>query len=284
MQETIFTERWFSHHALNGLRAALHGMDPELKASEAALVPQLVLHLLDRERRDPGFGYSDILGFYGFCQRNLRRTASQIYQDLWVLFMLGEKRDGYFVEFGACDGRMMSNTLLLEKAYGWTGILAEPNPRWHAGLAGNRGCAVSHLCVAAESGQEVTFLDVPAMPELSRLAATTPDDVHEKNGNRAQTLPITVRTVSLGDLLDSHGAPGIIDYLSVDTEGSELEILRAFDFDRYRIRLLTVEHAGEADKRAGLLALLESKGFTRWHTSLSRWDDWYVGPAFRAPG
>ena len=72
--------------------------------------------------------------------------------------------------------------------------------------------------------------------------------------------------------------PDVIDYLSIDTEGSELEILQTFDFDAYKFRLITVEHAGEKEKREKICSLLESKGYNRWLPILSRWDDWYIGP------
>ena len=74
--------------------------------------------------------------FVSVIQNNT--TNSQNYQDLWALFENKFKRDGFFVEFGATDGVTGNNTLLLEREYGWTGILAEPNPHWHNDLFYNR--------------------------------------------------------------------------------------------------------------------------------------------------
>lgn len=62
------------------------------------------------------------------------RSMSQLGQDLWVLEQTNYKRGGYFVEFGATDGVMLSNTWLLEEEFGWTGLLAEPNPKFFAKL------------------------------------------------------------------------------------------------------------------------------------------------------
>jgi len=77
------------------------------------------------------------------------------------------------------------------------------------------------------------------------------------------------------DLLGSSGAPTVIDYMSVDTEGSELEILGAFDFSRYDVRVITVEHNFTAN-RGSLHELLVRNGFSRKFESFSQWDDWYV--------
>lgn len=86
-----------------------------------------------------------------------------------------------------------------------------------------------------------------------------------------------VETVSLNDLLAQHGAPSHVDYLSVDTEGSELDILQAVDFDRWSFGVLTVEH-GHLPQRAGIQALLTSKGYRQVLPELSGFDDWYLGP------
>jgi hypothetical protein len=87
---------------------------------------------------------------------------------------------------------------------------------------------------------------------------------------------IEVTTVSLLDLLEQHGAPRDIDYLSVDTEGSEFDILSAFDFSRYRIRIISVEHNYMETKREAIRQLLAQHGYRREFEAFSNWDDWYV--------
>lgn len=279
-QRTIFSQSWFTGSIFDGLVRTLFGTAAARRGAEDAFFQRLIIHLLDSQKAGE-LRHADILSFYGFCQRHLTRSSAQILQDLWVLFMTGEKHGGFFVEFGACDGVLLSNTKLLESDYGWSGILAEPNQLWHAALAENRKADISHLCVHAASGKRVAFFSTDAMPELSRVANIVPDDVHERNGNRAAVSPIEVDTISLKDLLDDRSAPAVIDYLSIDTEGSEQSILEAFDFGAYSFRLLTVEHAGETAKREAIRALLTAHGYRRWHPGLTRWDDWYVGPDFQ---
>lgn len=275
LKKNLFSLEWFARSSFAGIEAALHKR-PTTDRLEAALIRNLVLDLLDAERADPDFRLSPMLSFYAFCQPLVRRSHAQILQDLWVLYMLGSPREGYFVEFGACDGHSLSNTRLLEEDFGWTGILAEPNPFWHDALLTNRRAVIDRRCVAAHSDETIDFLSTDAMPELSRMADIVPDDVHERNGNRDRQTLYRVPTVSLNDLLEQHGAPDVVDYLSVDTEGSEYEILRHADLKRRRFRLISVEHAGEAAKRDQILALLEGAGYRRWMPELSRWDDWYV--------
>lgn len=79
----------------------------------------------------------------------------------------------------------------------------------------------------------------------------------------------------MNDLLIKHKAPKYIDYLSIDVEGSEYEILNAFDFNLYSIGVITVEHNFSA-QREKIFTLLTSKGYKRKYENLSYWDDWYV--------
>ena len=203
------------------------------------------------------------------CFALASQSKSQIGQDLFVLATLGFPKEGYFVEFGATDGVSLSNSFLLAQEFGWTGILAEPARNWHAALTANRADAIiDHRCVWKESGAQLDFTEAR---EGERSGATALMPLSWRLGG--STYP--VQTISLSELLEVHGAPTVIDYLSIDTEGSEHDILSVFDFSRFRFRVITVEH-NYGPQRELIYKLLTSKGYRRVHEEVSRWDDWYV--------
>lgn len=215
---------------------------------------------------------SDAHSFLNFAFDNCRRSRAQLFQDLWVLFELSSKHSGFFVEFGAGDGIDASNTYLLEDQYGWSGIVAEPNPIHHQMLKQNRRCYVSTMCIAASSNQLVSFVQTndPIYATIEKYAS---NDMHA--ASRRHGAKIEVETLSLMDLLIAAEAPQKIDYLSIDTEGSELEILTSFDFDAYNITIITVEH-NFTQQRESIYELLRDKGYERKFTEFSKWDDWYI--------
>jgi len=207
--------------------------------------------------------------------RLLGASRAQLRQDLFVLSQLDFKRDGYFVEFGATNGVDLSNTHLLEKEYGWDGIVAEPATRWHAALKNNRNCHIETHCVWGESGSVLTFNEANE-GEYSTIDTFSSSDSHSPRRESGRLYSVT--TISLVDLLDKYSAPKIVDYLSIDTEGSEYEILSRFDFDRYQFRVITCEH-NFAPQREKIFSLLTEKGYVRKLERLSDFDDWYVKPA-----
>lgn len=217
---------------------------------------------------DPRYGFIDL------CMKHLHESKAQLFQDIFVLYILREKRNGFFVEFGAANGIHLSNTYLLEKSFNWNGILAEPSRVWHTAYSKpDRQCIVDFRCVTDHTGDRLEFTEA-ASSEFSTISTFAESDMHgdiRRTGNSYQ-----VETVSLVDLLDQHHAPADIDYLSVDTEGSELMILQGFDFSRYRVKVITVEHNGVSPNREQICALLGTKGFVRMFESASQWDDWYV--------
>jgi|SRR2546429_257080 len=208
----------------------------------------------------------------GAALQVLRTTKSQLRQELFVLATLGFKRDGFFVEFGATDGVTLSNTNLLEKCYGWRGILAEPAHRWHAALRRNRHCHIETRCVWSISDARVTFRETGAA-ELSTIDGYSGLDMHR--AERKMAGKYVVDTISLVDLLRQHDAPRVIDYLSIDTEGSEFDILRNFDFTTYQFRVITCEH-NFTSTREKVHQLLVKHGYERKYETLSNFDDWYV--------
>jgi FkbM family methyltransferase len=210
--------------------------------------------------------------FLAYVLKNFNFANAQIFQDLFVLFMTNEKRGGYFVEFGATNGVTLSNSYLLEKSFGWDGILAEPARCWHAELRTNRNCKVEMNCVWDKSGEQLEFNEVSSQ-ELSTINVFSGSDGRTKerqNGN-----VYLVETISLNELLEKHGAPHEIDYLSVDTEGSELTILSNFDFSKYKINIITVEH-NFTKEREKIHDLLMVNGYKRVFEKFSNWDDWYI--------
>lgn len=271
---TVFEKEWFLRSALGGIQQAV-GRDPALPEAENRLMVALVTDALDA-LGDGRLRFRDIFSFLGFCIDRAGQSRAQLFQDLWVLQQLDEKRDGFFVEFGACDGLHLSNTHLLERAYGWSGILCEPNPAWHEALAANRTAAIDTRCVAPRSGEEIDLLCPEDRPELARMRHIVPDDIHERNGNRRRHRLTRCQSVSLTDLLAEHDAPRQIDYISVDTEGSEYEILAGFDFERYDVTCWTIENGGEPDKAARISALMREKGYRHWRPGISRWDSWFT--------
>lgn len=164
---------------------------------------------------------SDDARFLGFCGSLRSLAHGQILQDLWVLFELDLKADGYFVEFGAYDGSFHSNTKLLEERFGWHGLLIEPNPELAEALRDVRRATVDSRCVWDESGKEVQLL-VTDDAELSTVAEHASADLHTEARRSGTVREIAVPTVSLDDILDEYSAPNVVDFMSVDTEGTEL--------------------------------------------------------------
>jgi FkbM family methyltransferase len=202
----------------------------------------------------------------------LRQSRSQLGQDLFVLSELDFKTDGFFVEFGATDGVHLSNTYLLEKEFGWKGIVAEPARGWHKDLKKNRSCHIETDCVWTESNSTLTFIETNNF-DFSTIDSFRSSDLHgraRKSGKR-----YGVNTISLEDLLGKYHAPKTIDYLSIDTEGSEFDILSHFDFSKYQFRVITCEH-NFGPQREKIFSLLTQKGYVRKFENVSDVDDWYV--------
>ena len=200
------------------------------------------------------------------------KSKSQLQQDLFVLSHLAFKKNGYFVEFGATNGVDLSNTHLMEKEFGWTGLLAEPASCWHKDLKNNRSCNVETDCVWKDSNSTLTFNQV-AKAELSTINSFSDTDSHRKARKKGKTYD--VNTISFNDLLKKYNAPQNIDYLSIDTEGSEYEILSHFDFSQHSFEVITCEH-NYTPMRENLYSLLAQQGYRRVLKDFSLFDDWYI--------
>ncbi len=184
----------------------------------------------------------------------------------WLHLILKKR---FFVEFGATDGITKSNSWLMESQYEWSGIIAEPARRFHKKLPYSRNCSIETKAVWSKSNVKLDFLETVS-PGLGTIKKFKDVDHHKRIGKTYE-----VETISLEDLLYKHNAPKVIDYLSIDTEGSELDILSSFKFDQYKIKIITVEH-NYTQNREKINLLLTQQGYKRVLESVSLFDDWYI--------
>jgi FkbM family methyltransferase len=136
----------------------------------------------------------------------------------------------------------------------------------------NRSAKVETKCVWKDSNSALTFNEAVAA-ELSTINAYSGADLHAAARRKGRTYEVS--TISLNDLLSKHDAPAQIDYLSIDTEGSEFEILSNFDFSKHSFRVITCEH-NFTSARERIFELLSRNGYVRKYQELSEVDDWYV--------
>ena len=173
---------------------------------------------------------------------NFPQFFSQFGQDRYLNeHVFQNKRDGVFVDVGAYDGLTGSNTLFFEKFLGWKGVCIEPDAAQFAKLSMVRSCDCVQACIA-DKDATARFLSVT--DGLTMMGGLVdhyePGDlkmVSERSGARI----VNLATRRLDAVLKERNVTAI-DYLSIDTEGSELAILRSFDFAQHKVRALSVEN------------------------------------------
>lgn len=180
------------------------------------------------------------------------KSYSQFKQDIWVLDKL-KNHSGYFVDLGFQNGIEGSNTYLLEQM-GWKGLGIDPFMDEH-----NREFRPNTILDDSCIYDQETNIDFISAGGLGGIAAhiDTYRDIHwVKNGKTVQK-----QTTLLSKVLDKYNAPKYIDYLSIDTEGSEYHILSTLKNSSYRFKLITVEHNHEMPKRHLIQQLLVNMNY-----------------------
>ena len=201
----------------------------------------------------------------------MKNTYSQIGQDIEVLKLYNYKKNGFFIEIGASNGIALSNTYLLEKKYDWKGICVEPIPNQFELLCKNRENSMCYKeAVYSESNKQIVFDIANNSDMLSGISCNIDCHIKAVNANKTQ---IMVTTITLNDLLEKSNAPLYIDYLSLDTEGSELEILKSVDFQKYTFGVIDVEHNYVEPRRRHIRDLLTSNGYI--YIRENQFDDCY---------
>ena len=220
--------------------------------------------------------FEKMLPLAGAAPLTLMRYPSQYGQDEWVMEEVYPlKREGFFVDVGAVDGLLLSNSLALERVLGWRGVCVEPSSA-HATLVRERSCSAFRACLSDVAGEEVEFVEDSGDGSVLGMASMLSGMVETLGAHRDRVVngKVTVmRTRTLRSVLDEANAPLFIEFLSLDTEGSELRILRGAGLEKYTFGAIVVEHNDEKEKRAGIHALLCSHGYVRVRSAGA--DDFY---------
>lgn len=179
--------------------------------------------------------------------------------------------DGVFVDVGASDGVLYSNTLALEER-GWRGVCVEPVPALHGRLRGNRPKATCLHCAVgyAELGGHEQYAGagiggpvVDGSPAIFYVRKSGAQDISGfTRSDNTDYYPIVVTQRTLSGILAQFGLTRV-DLLSVDTEGTEVDALRSLDFVRWRPRVIVAEFATihYGDTRGPLSAFLVGVGY-----------------------
>lgn len=189
-----------------------------------------------------------------------QESFAQVGQDSIIFDLLGT--NGFFIDLAANDALDLTNTLALERK-GWTGLCVEPNPVYWYGLS-HRKCTVVGALVAGTISEQVK---VKFRGVFGGIVGKLDNKLANRK-NEPQAPEVTRYTAPITEVLKKFQVPKTIDYLSLDVEGSEFEIMKDFPFETYTIRVLTVERPNKK-----LQALLQEKGYV-YLAELATWGEY----------
>jgi FkbM family methyltransferase len=190
------------------------------------------------------------------------RSYAQEGEDLVLHRFFEDRRSGFFVDVGAHHPRRFSNTYLFYRA-GWRGINVEPNPDMTPLFARERPRDIT---------LELGVSDIPGVLTYYRfndaaLNTFDPELARERDGLRGYRIVGTaeVRVGRLDEILAQHVPAGTgIDFLSVDVEGHDVQVLRSNDWERFRPGVVLAEALGTSLGEATsspVHALMERQGY-----------------------
>ena len=170
--------------------------------------------------------------------------------------------DGFYVELGANDGVAQSNSLYFEKHRNWSGVLVEPSPHNFLKCTENRSARNRILCNACVSFDYQREFVRMTYSNLMSTAMGLETDIadpgeHARSGRRflgprEPIFDFGAIARPLNDLLLESEAPKAIDFLSLDVEGAELEVLKGIDHEVFRFKYILVECRALPDMEAYL--------------------------------
>jgi FkbM family methyltransferase len=164
-----------------------------------------------------------------------------------ILHRLMPYQNGFYVELGAHDGALASNSYFFELKKNWRGILIEPCPNLFLKCLKRRGkknFIYHNACVAFDYKEKFVCMKYS---DSATISDNLDLDVHDREQhiskipNMEKIFLFGAESATLNSLLEKSCAPSLIDFLSLDVEGAELDVLKGINFSQYNFRYIVVE-------------------------------------------
>lgn len=208
---------------------------------------------------------------------------SQCRQDEFLnTVVFNHKKNGFFIDIGAHDGQTYSNSLFFESINNWNGICVEPNPTVFAKLNAFRKSTNLNVCIGA-SNKSIKFTQIEGYAEMlsgisenydARHIQRIDRDIANKGGKRNE---IDVEMITLNSIESLKTQP--IDFISIDTEGNEFDIVSSMNFDALEVKAIVIENNYKDDRIKEFLS-----GFHFIQLYKLDFDDVYVNKKYLSAG
>jgi len=152
-----------------------------------------------------------------------------------------DQQNGFFIEIGAYDGHEDSNCYHFEKFMHWNGIAVEASPTQFKKLKQNRNCQLLNA-VLCSTKKEVEFFEVTeGFTQMSGVNNLNYQNSYNriKNNSRSKINKIKINSTMFEEIIPTNQ---MIDYISIDIEGNEMDVLSSIDFNKYKIKVILLEN------------------------------------------
>ena len=186
--------------------------------------------------------------------------CGQLGQDALAYSILHKKKRGFFVDIGAHDGVNINNSYLFERL-GWNGFCVEANPKTFEELKKNRKCDTYNLAIFSKNIGTTTL--VASDFECSVLDTLELNLTQHHKGRLdelGQTKTFSVQTATFNEVMQNYPNIFHIDFMTLDVEGGEMEVLKGIDFDKYGFSVMTIEH-NYTESKEQIIDFLHTKGY-----------------------
>lgn len=236
----------------------------KLSENRPSFLSELLMHFLPKDEKK----------FLAFMNLQVQLIShSQLHQDFLPIYFLGKSTSGYFIEVGVGNGISNSNTYLLENEFGYRGILVEPNEKFLDSLKENRDALIFNCAAGSNDGQSVIFFGTDD-GEYSYIA----NEFVGQGKRRESILKQTILTKTLNSILIEANSPEVIDFLSIDVEGYEIEVLHGLDLAEWKFKVVCIEHNYNELKKSQIIEIFTSHGYRHVLPVASQFDSFFVMP------